>query len=49
VAEIISTASNDVYVVRGGPRELLIPAIEDVVKEVDLAGGRLVVELPKEL
>jgi 16S rRNA processing protein RimM len=49
VAEILPTGSNDVYVVRGGPRELLIPAIEDVVKEVDLEGGRLVVELPEEV
>jgi 16S rRNA processing protein RimM len=48
VAEILSTGSNDVYVVRGGPRELLIPAIEDVVKEVDVEGGRLVVEPPEE-
>jgi 16S rRNA processing protein RimM len=49
VAEILSTASNDVYVVRGGRRELLIPAIEDVVKEVDLKGGRVVVEPPEEM
>jgi 16S rRNA processing protein RimM len=49
VAEILSTPSNDVYVVRGGPRELLLPAIEDVVKEVDLEAGRLVVEPLQEL
>ena len=49
VADILSTASNDVYVVRGGPQELLIPAIEDVVKEVNLEGGRLVVEPPEEV
>ena len=49
VAEILSTGSNDVYVVRGGPREMLIPAIEDVVKEIDLEGGRLVVEPPAEM
>ena len=49
VDEILSTGSNDVYVVRGGPRELLIPAIEDVVLEVDLEGGRLVVELLEQL
>jgi 16S rRNA processing protein RimM len=49
VAEILSTASNDIYVVRGGPRELLIPAIEDVVLEVDVQGGRLVVDLPAEV
>jgi 16S rRNA processing protein RimM len=47
VAEVLPTGSNDVYVIRGGPRELLIPAIEDVVKEVDLKGGRLVVEPPE--
>jgi 16S rRNA processing protein RimM len=49
VADILSTPSNDVYIVRGGPKELLIPAIEDVVIEVDLEGGRLVVEPPEEL
>ena len=49
VEEILSTPSNDVYVVRGGPRELLLPAIEDVVKEVDLKAGRLVVEPLPEL
>ena len=49
VAEVLSTGSNDVYVVRGGQRELLIPAIEDVVRDVDLVGGRLVVEPPAEL
>jgi len=49
VAEILSTPSNDVYVVRGGPRELLLPAIEDVVKAVDLEAGQLVVEPLPEL
>jgi 16S rRNA processing protein RimM len=49
VADILSTPSNDVYVVRGGPKELLIPAIEDVVQEIDLEGGRLVVEPPEEV
>jgi len=45
VDEIISTGANDVYVVRGEGREILIPAIEDVVLEINLAQGRLVVEL----
>jgi 16S rRNA processing protein RimM len=49
VAEVLSTGSNDVYVIRGGPNELLIPAIEDVVIEVDVEGGRLVVEPPEEM
>lgn len=45
VDEVISTGSNDVYVVRGEGREILIPAIEDVVLEINLAQGRLMVEL----
>lgn len=43
VTEILQTGSNDVYVVRG-EREYLIPAIGDVVKEVDLRAGRLVLD-----
>ncbi len=45
IVDIIKTGANDVYVVRGVRGELLIPAIEDVVREVDLAAGRMVVEL----
>jgi 16S rRNA processing protein RimM len=41
----MSTGSNTVYVVRGEGQEILIPAIEDVVLEINLAQGRLVVEL----
>lgn len=49
VVEIIYTGANDVYVVRDpdlGHREILIPALEDVVLEIDLDTGRLVAELP---
>jgi 16S rRNA processing protein RimM len=45
VSEILFTGANDVYVVQGEKGETLIPAVEDVVLEVDLAGGRLTVEL----
>jgi 16S rRNA processing protein RimM len=45
VVEVLPTGSNDVYVVRGELGELLVPAIDDVVKEVDIGGGRMVVEL----
>ncbi|GAM11426.1 ribosome maturation factor RimM [Geobacter sp. OR-1] len=38
LAEIFDTGSNDVYVVRNGEREYLIPALEDVVREIDLTG-----------
>jgi 16S rRNA processing protein RimM len=44
ITEIITTGSNDVFVVRGPRGELLIPAIEDVVREVDVEGGRMVID-----
>lgn len=45
VGEILPTGSNDVYVVPGRRGEILIPAIEDVVKEVDLERGRITVHV----
>ncbi len=46
VSEILETGANDVYVVRQDGREVLIPAVADVVQEVDLERQRLVVTLP---
>lgn len=42
IEEIIHTGSNDVYVVRGEGRELLLPKIDSVVKTIDLNEGKLV-------
>ncbi len=47
VYDVLSTGSNDVYVVRGERGELLLPALDDVVLEVDIAGGRVVVDVPE--
>ena len=49
VEEIFQTGSNDVYVVREGQKEYLIPAIEDVVKEIDIPGGKIVISPMKGL
>lgn len=47
VSEVLQTGANDVYVVsRGGGREVLVPALRDVVREVDTAAGRMLVDLP---
>ena len=46
LAEVLRTGANDVYIVRkSGQRDLLLPAIGDVIAEVDLEGRRMVVEL----
>lgn len=50
IKEIISTGANDVYVVSDeGRRDLLIPALADVVVEVDLRENRMIVRLPEGL
>ena len=49
VSEILETGSNDVYVISGGATELLIPATESVVVEIDLSRGVLIVDLPEGL
>jgi 16S rRNA processing protein RimM len=43
IAEIFETGSSDIYVVRGKTREYLIPAIADVIKQVDLENGKIVI------
>ena len=45
LAEVLSTGANDVYVVRGPRGELLLPAVDEVVLELDLASKRMVVRL----
>lgn len=44
VADVISTPSNDVCVVRADAHEHLIPLIADVVRQVDRARHRLVID-----
>ena len=46
VCEILETGSNDVYVVSNDGGELLLPALADVIREIDLAHGVMVVDLP---
>jgi len=49
LAEILETGSNDVYVISGGEKELLVPALASVVREIDINGGVMVVDLPEGL
>lgn len=41
ITEIIYTGSNDVYVVRQDGQEFLIPALNDVVRRIDVKGGEM--------
>ena len=44
IEEIFSNGAHDIWVVRDGEREVLVPVIEDVVKSMDLAGRRVTIE-----
>ena len=44
ITGVLSGAGNDNYVVRGDRGEILIPAIEDVVKSIDLKLKRVIIE-----
>ncbi len=44
ITEVLTAKSNDNYIVKGDEREILIPAVEDVVKSIDLNEGRIVIE-----
>ncbi len=45
IESVFPTGSNDVYVCTGGEREILLPALADVVRKVDLDKGIMVVRL----
>ena len=47
VREVLRTGANDVYIVeRGDERDLLVPALRDVVVNIDAAAGVMTVDLP---
>ncbi len=47
VREVLRAGGADVLVVRDGEREVLLPALASVIREVDVPGGRIVV-VPQE-
>ena len=49
IESIIETGSIDVYVVKKDEKEVLIPALESVVLEIDLEHKRMHVDLPEGL
>jgi 16S rRNA processing protein RimM len=44
LSEVLETGANNVFVVEGQNRQVLVPDIPDVIKEIDLDNGRLVIQ-----
>jgi len=52
VVEIRSTGAHDLYVIAGAPgkgREILLPAVKEFVKEVNLEQGTMIAQIPEGL
>ena len=49
IESVFPTGSNDVYVCRGKGKEILLPAIDDVIRKIDMDQGMMVVRLLKGL
>jgi 16S rRNA processing protein RimM len=49
LAAILPTPAHDVYVVRQGEREIMLPAVEEVILEIDLGAGCIRVSPPQGL
>ena len=45
VTDILSTAGNDIYVIQGPLGEVLVPAVDDVVRDIDIAVGEITVDI----
>jgi 16S rRNA processing protein RimM len=43
LSQIIPTGGHDIYVVKQGPKEILVPATDEVVKVIDLGEGKMIV------
>lgn len=49
IVSVFPTGSNDVYVCQGAQGEILLPAIGDVIRKIDIGGGFMVVRVPEGL
>jgi 16S rRNA processing protein RimM len=45
VKDVLETGANDVFVLDVNGREVLIPVVDHVVKEIDMAGRKIVIEV----
>ncbi len=49
IEDVLQTGANDVYVVGNDRQSILIPALKQVVRKIDLENSRMIVELPEGL
>lgn len=45
IVEVLTTGSNDVFVIQGNDREILVPDLKDIIQEIDIENSRMVIQL----
>ncbi len=46
LTDVLPSGGNDIFVVQSGKREILVPALKQVVRKIDLQARRIEVVLP---
>ncbi|HVN49293.1 MAG TPA: ribosome maturation factor RimM [Bacteroidota bacterium] len=49
IVDVLALPANDLWVVKNGKKEILIPAVKAIVKEVDVKQKRVVIDSPEGL
>ena len=49
IKDVLQTGSNDVYIIRTEEKDILVPALKNVVKKIDLVNKKIMVKLPEGL
>ena len=49
IEDLLPTGSNDVFVVRDGERENMIPATKEVIKDINIAKGEMIIHPLKKM
>jgi 16S rRNA processing protein RimM len=49
LVDVLPSGGNDIFVVQQGMRDMLIPALNSIVRSIDLKQRRIVVTLPQGL
>ena len=49
ITQVFSTGGHDVWVVRNGKKEYLIPVVEDIVQTIDIENRRVIIAPPEGL
>ena len=45
VADVLTLPANNVYVIQGGPRQLMVPAVPEFIAETNVDGGYLRIKM----